>query len=98
MGAWKVTGTPLVTSPELNARLSAVRVWITRSSLITVMVAPGLTVKCAGRKAKFWIVTVIADAGVTDVDIVAGDVFVLLLPQALTNNNVTMVASAATRR
>ena len=98
MGAWKVTGTPLVTSPELNRRLSAVRVWITSSSLTTVMVAPGRTVKRAGLKAKFWIVTVISDVGVTDVDIVAGGVVVLLLPQALTNNNVTMVASAAARR
>jgi hypothetical protein len=87
----------LVTSPELNAvsALSAVRVWITSSSLITVMVAPGLTVNFAGWKAKFWIVTVIAE---TNVGAAAGEVVVLPLPQALRNSKGTIVASAAARR
>lgn len=83
----------MVTSPELNAPLSAVRVWITCSSLVTVMVAPGLTVKCAGWKAKFWIVTVIVDAAVADVGTVAGEVFVVLLPQALSRRNNTVAAN-----
>lgn len=61
------------------------------------MVAPGPTVKFAGWKAKFFIVTVLADADVTDAGDTAGEVVVLLLPQALTNNKVTIAANAARR-
>jgi hypothetical protein len=90
-----VTGTPLVTSPELNTPLSAVRVWITCSSLMTVTVAPGLTVKCAGWKAKFWIVTVIADTAVADVGTGEGEAVVVLPPQALSKSNNTVAANTA---
>jgi hypothetical protein len=55
-------------------------------------------VKFAGWKAKFWIVTMIAETGVTVVGAVAGEVFVLLLPQALRNSKGTIAASAAIRR
>lgn len=93
-----MTGTPLVTSPELNAPLSAVRVWITCSSLMTVMVAPGLTVKCAGWKAEFWMVTVIADAAVADVGTVAGEAVVVLRPQALIKSNNTVAANMTSQK
>jgi hypothetical protein len=66
--------------------------------LITVIVVPGLTVKFAGWKAKFWIVTVMAETDVIDIGAVAGEVFVSVLPQALRKGKATMVASATTRR
>jgi hypothetical protein len=43
-------------------------------------------------------VTVIAETGVTDVDIVTGEVFVLPVPQALSGSKRTIVATTATRR
>jgi hypothetical protein len=65
---------------------------------MTVMVAPGLTVKCAGWKAKFWIVTVIADAAVADVGTVAGEAVVVLRPQALSKSNNTVAANTANQK
>ena len=41
------------------------------------------------------IVTVIADADVTDAGDAAGEVVVLLIPQALTDNKVTIATTAA---
>lgn len=51
-------------SPVLNALFRAVKVWSTLSSLVTVMVAPGATVKLSGWKAKFLMTMCMEAAGV----------------------------------
>ncbi len=81
----------------LNSRLSAVRVCSAVSSLRTVIVAPGLTVKLAGVYAKFLMTTVIADTDSTEAAGVNGTVFVPLLP-AVRRSATPTAASAAVAR
>jgi hypothetical protein len=70
-------------------------VWVVESLLVTVTLAPGLTVSVAGPNLKFWIVTasLAAEAGFDGC--VDGVSLLLDPPQAETR---TTVARARTRR
>jgi hypothetical protein len=67
-GAWKVTLAPGATLPLLNACgvVDEVRVCVVLSLLVTVMVAPGSTVRAIGLNMKFWM-TIVSEAAEPEV-------------------------------
>jgi hypothetical protein len=62
LGTVRVLVAPLLMLPVLKALLSAVKVWVALSLLVTVMVLPAFTVMLEGWKAKFLMVMVFGDA------------------------------------
>ena len=80
VGAVRCTVCPGAMSPVLKALLRAVKVWSTLSSFVTVILAPGATVKSSGWKAKFLMMMWIEDTGAEEAEeeLAAGGEVVLL--------------------